>query len=115
LDWFTSQVRTALTFNSSICHIVECSYYYVEQATFCHLLGMKVGPFWACLHMLSNDLEFLVNEVSLLLGVAIIMLQSHQLLDCHFLTSLIDQTLNGIYSWHKMVFDESMNGQHCYT
>jgi len=64
--------------------------------------------------MFSNDLELLIYEVSLLLGIIIIVLQSRQLQGCHFLTSLIDQTFNSIHSWYRMVFVELIHGGCCH-
>jgi len=63
--------------------------------------------------MFYNDLEFLLNEVSLFFGIGIIMLQSRRLQGCHFFTSLTYQTLYGSYSWHRMAFLESMHQQYC--
>jgi len=64
--------------------------------------------------MLCNYLELLVNRVLLLFGVAIIVLQNHRMQGCHFLITLTNQTLNGIYGSHRMAFVVSMHELYFY-
>jgi len=64
--------------------------------------------------MFYNNFKLLVNVVLLLLAVAIIISLSRWMQGCHFLTSLINQILDGIHNWHRMTFVKSMHGQCCY-